>query len=277
MHTWSLKSDAHTPSPLFCCLFAVLPSVFCSCMPWVCQQVTSPTLCLMRQDKQVSSTTYTCILHLPYPHTGPGITVCNAVHSVKHAPEHLPRSVVHPHLTCRGFCACTFSCPAEEPLSLCALAGLAGPATSVVLAGDPKQLGPVIHSGVAREAGLGLSLLERLTSMPPYAAVVEGGSSSSSSSSADGLIVKLVRNYRSHPKLLELPSQLFYQGELKACASPDITDTLLHWDKLPNKRSVHLVLVTLQAWLGCCRSAGFLQRMGYAGTCCGFGVVCGRA
>jgi helicase MOV-10 len=86
--------------------------------------------------------------------------------------------------------------------------------------------------------------------MPPYAAVVEGGSSSSSSS-ADGLIVKLVRNYRSHPKLLELPSQLFYQGELKACASPDITHTLLHWDKLPNKISVHPCQATLalQTWL----------------------------
>lgn len=129
-------------------------------------------------------------------------------------------------------------CTAEEPLALCALAGLAGPDTSVVLAGDPKQLGPVIHSGAAKEGGLGLSLLERLTHSPPYATVVEGGagSSGSSSSSASGLIVKLVRNYRSHPKLLELPSQLFYQGELKACASPEITHTLLHWDKLPNKK-----------------------------------------
>jgi helicase MOV-10 len=113
------------------------------------------------------------------------------------------------------------------------MAGLAGPTTSVVLAGDPKQLGPVIHSGVAKEAGLGVSLLERLTGMPPYATVVNGDGGSSSS--GNGLIVKLVRNYRSHRQLLQLPSQLFYQGELQACASPDITDTLLHWDKLPNK------------------------------------------
>lgn len=127
------------------------------------------------------------------------------------------------------------SCPAEEPLALCAMAGLAGPTTSVVLAGDPKQLGPVIHSGVAKEAGLAVSLLERLTGMPPYATVVNGDGSSSSSGSGDGLIVKLVRNYRSHPKLLQLPSQLFYQGELLACASPEITGTLLHWDKLPNQ------------------------------------------
>jgi hypothetical protein len=38
---------------------------------------------------------------------------------------------------------------AEEPLALCAVAGLSGPGTAVVLAGDPKQLGPVIHSHVA--------------------------------------------------------------------------------------------------------------------------------
>lgn len=122
--------------------------------------------------------------------------------------------------------------PAEEPLALCALAGLAGASTSVVLAGDPKQLGPIIHSGVAREAGLKLSLLERLTGMPPYAAVLEGSGAASGNgaSSAAGLIVKLVRNYRSHHKLLELPSRLFYQGELQACASPEITHTLL-----PNK------------------------------------------
>lgn len=99
---------------------------------------------------------------------------------------------------------------AEEPLALCALGGLAGPTTSVVLAGDPKQLGPVIHSSVAKQAGLGVSLLERLTSLPPYAAVVDGGSGASS---GDGLIVKLVRNYRSHHSLLRLPSQLFYGGE----------------------------------------------------------------
>jgi helicase MOV-10 len=118
------------------------------------------------------------------------------------------------------------------------MAGLAGDPTQAVLAGDPKQLGPVIHSGPAKQAGLGLSLLERLTSVAPYAAVVNGDGSSSGSngsSSGDGLIVKLVRNYRSHPKLLQLPSELFYQGELQACASPEITHTLLHWDKLPNK------------------------------------------
>jgi hypothetical protein len=57
---------------------------------------------------------------------------------------------------------------AEEPLALAGLAGLAGPGARLVLAGDPKQLGPVVHSAAARQAGLGASLLERLMAREPY-------------------------------------------------------------------------------------------------------------
>uniref|UniRef100_A0A383WFR0 RNA helicase n=1 Tax=Tetradesmus obliquus TaxID=3088 RepID=A0A383WFR0_TETOB len=115
---------------------------------------------------------------------------------------------------------------AEEPLALCALAGLSGATTSVVLAGDPKQLGPVIHSRIAGEAGLRLSLLERLAGSAPYSAAEQHPTA------AAGLIVKLVRNYRSHPELLEVPSRLFYSGQLAACASHEITHTLLYWERL---------------------------------------------
>jgi putative helicase MOV10L1 len=124
-----------------------------------------------------------------------------------------------------------------------AAAGLTGADTSVTLAGDPKQLGPVIHSRLARESGLSVSLLERLASSMPYATAdittSSGGSSSRSrcsSSSHGGLIVKLVRNYRSHPSLLKLPSAMFYGGELQARADPQITDSLLHWQELPNNK-----------------------------------------
>ncbi len=48
-------------------------------------------------------------------------------------------------------------------------------------------------------------------------------------------ITQLVQNYRSHPALLALPNKLFYHNSLQACADPQITDTLLHWEKLPNK------------------------------------------
>ena len=35
------------------------------------------------------------------------------------------------------------------------------------------------------------------------------------------LITKLVRNFRSHPDLISLPSRLFYEGELIACAAAE--------------------------------------------------------
>lgn len=116
-------------------------------------------------------------------------------------------------------------------------AGLTGPDTFVTLAGDPKQLGPVIHSKLARDGGLNLSLLERLaTSMPYSAADTTATVGSGGASPAMGLIVKLVRNYRSHSCLLKLPSQMFYGGELQACARPELTESLLHWQELPNNR-----------------------------------------
>lgn len=57
---------------------------------------------------------------------------------------------------------------AEEPLALAGFAGLATAATRVVLAGDPRQLGPIVHSRAAADAGLGLSWMERLLSREPY-------------------------------------------------------------------------------------------------------------
>jgi len=38
----------------------------------------------------------------------------------------------------------------------------------IVLAGDPKQLGPMLKSSYAIHFGLNVSLLERLMSLPPY-------------------------------------------------------------------------------------------------------------
>jgi helicase MOV-10 len=51
---------------------------------------------------------------------------------------------------------------ADEPLSLIPIAFFSDKDTNVVVAGDPHQLGPVIKSSPASEAGLGKSYLERL-------------------------------------------------------------------------------------------------------------------
>merc|ERR1712159_646300 len=49
-------------------------------------------------------------------------------------------------------------------------------------------------------------------------------------------VTKLVKNYRSHPKLLAVPSRLFYDDELEACADVDERNSLLTWDQLPNAK-----------------------------------------
>lgn len=122
---------------------------------------------------------------------------------------------------------------ATEPETMAALGAAVqedsttpNPNIQVVLAGDPKQLGPVIASHLARAFGLGRSFLERLMDnggiyARPYNAVY---------------ITKLVRNYRSHPAILELPSSLFYDSELVNAADRGSTHSFVGWPELPNKQ-----------------------------------------
>ena len=51
---------------------------------------------------------------------------------------------------------------ATEPEVMIGIKTMADNSTNVVLAGDPKQLGPIIRSAVARELGLEKSYLERM-------------------------------------------------------------------------------------------------------------------
>ncbi|EEF45264.1 ATP-dependent helicase NAM7, putative [Ricinus communis] len=105
---------------------------------------------------------------------------------------------------------------ASEPESMIPLSNLCGRDTVVVLAGDPKQLGPVIYSRDAGDLGLQKSYLERLFECECYC------------NGDENYITKLVRNYRCHPEILKLPSELFYEGELIASKeSNDDTISLL--------------------------------------------------
>ena len=51
---------------------------------------------------------------------------------------------------------------ALEPESMIPIASFFSPSVSIVLGGDHMQLGPIIHSSVAKKLGFGISLLERL-------------------------------------------------------------------------------------------------------------------
>lgn len=111
----------------------------------------------------------------------------------------------------------------SEPEAMVPLSGLCGRDTVVVLAGDPMQLGPVVFCKQAGTDGLGTSYLQRLLcDFEHY------------HSEDPNYVTKLLRNYRCHPAILELPSQLFYGGELIACKGdevPSVYDCI----GLPNK------------------------------------------
>jgi len=122
---------------------------------------------------------------------------------------------------------------ATEPETLIPLAKLLDPASGkggqVVMAGDLKQLGPVLRSPIAIKNGLSVSLLERLmTTCSLY--------ERKDSTYDKRYITKLINNYRSHEKILEVPNQLFYDGELKAVGDEMKTNFLCQWAGLPQKR-----------------------------------------
>ncbi|KAJ3568903.1 hypothetical protein NP233_g5406 [Leucocoprinus birnbaumii] len=112
---------------------------------------------------------------------------------------------------------------ATEPEALVPIRMMVDKATNVVLSGDPKQLGPIVRSGIASKLGLELSYLERLMELPSYDLKTCSGKS----------IVKLVKNYRSHNAILKYPNESFYEGDLQPCANTAITDSYLDSPWLP--------------------------------------------
>ncbi|KAL3507870.1 hypothetical protein ACH5RR_033252 [Cinchona calisaya] len=112
---------------------------------------------------------------------------------------------------------------ASEPETMVPLSHFCQMKTVVVLAGDPKQLGPLVHSKIGESYGSGKSYLERLFECQLY----NDGNKS--------YITKLVRNYRSHPKILHLPSELFYGGDLIPCKETDGSSSIPLLELLPNQ------------------------------------------
>lgn len=112
---------------------------------------------------------------------------------------------------------------ASEPESMVPIANFCRKETVVVLAGDPKQLGPVVFSKDAESLGLGKSYLERLFQCESYC------------NEDANFVTKLVRNYRCHPAILDLPSRLFYKGQLIACKDDKSFSIISNLDFFPNK------------------------------------------
>uniref|UniRef100_A0A8C7DSX0 RNA helicase n=1 Tax=Naja naja TaxID=35670 RepID=A0A8C7DSX0_NAJNA len=124
-----------------------------------------------------------------------------------------------------------------EPESLIAISGILDmmdPKTNVnggqlVLAGDPKQLGPILRSPLAVQHGLGLSLLERLMHHNPlYQKTNEKYNPQ--------FVTMLLRNYRSHEDILRFPNEKFYDEKLLECGDHLITHSYCDWNELPKPK-----------------------------------------
>ncbi|XP_026122041.1 putative helicase mov-10-B.1 [Carassius auratus] len=121
---------------------------------------------------------------------------------------------------------------AMEPECIIGIAGLLDPEKGqLVLAGDPKQLGPVLRSPLAQLHGLGLSLLERLMKQNALYQKSQDGHSGFDTR----FVTKLLRNYRSHPAILKIPNELFYENELQVFANQMEREAFCLWEHLPNK------------------------------------------
>ncbi|KDR14736.1 putative helicase mov-10-B.1 [Zootermopsis nevadensis] len=100
----------------------------------------------------------------------------------------------------------------------------------LVLAGDPKQLGPILRSPVAINLGLGMSFLERLMNQCDLYKKNERDQLYN-----PAVLTKLVQNFRSHKSILALPDRMFYEKELQVCGDPVLTSLACSWEGLPKK------------------------------------------
>lgn len=100
----------------------------------------------------------------------------------------------------------------------------------IILTGDPKQLGPRVHSSFAQHCGYGTSLLERLLKTCDVYARTGNDDCYDNRS-----VTKLVKNYRSHETILKVPNDLFYHGQLQAEGN-EFTHTFEGWEHLKNAK-----------------------------------------
>ncbi|KAJ3106010.1 hypothetical protein HDU97_007194 [Phlyctochytrium planicorne] len=139
------------------------------------------------------------------------------------------------------------------PLSVVAngLAKMESPANDyfvpIILSGDHMQLGPLVQSSFARHHKMDVSLFERIIGRQLYKDHPEFRDAPLKTPEAahpdtPSLILKdmrapfvnLIRNYRSHPSMITIPSRLFYNNTLIPYADVKVTHSLKGISILPN-------------------------------------------
>ncbi|KAH8234477.1 hypothetical protein KR038_011898, partial [Drosophila bunnanda] len=117
---------------------------------------------------------------------------------------------------------------ATEPETLIGIMGVKQSSNChVILSGDHKQLGAVIKSNRAASLGLSQSLMERLLRSESYKSDANGNYDRT-------LQTRLRQNYRSHPEIVRLFNELYYNGELIPKATPSEVNHAANWKLLPN-------------------------------------------
>ena len=113
---------------------------------------------------------------------------------------------------------------ATEPATIGAFAGSLRKDGRLILAGDYKQLGPVILSPFAKRLGLQFSMLELVWRRTPediQDAIFNLRDDESSSESTEyGVLLK--ENYRSLPDIIAVPSARFYGSKLYSLRGSDV-------------------------------------------------------
>ncbi|KAF7627280.1 J domain-containing protein [Meloidogyne graminicola] len=104
------------------------------------------------------------------------------------------------------------------------IGGLVGSQTSVVLAGDPMQLGPVLNVNTMKWFGFDISMLKRVMHSEIY-----------KDNPDDRYFVTLCQTYRSHYNILRPCSYLFYDNLLIVDDRQGNFYKLSDWEGLPTK------------------------------------------
>jgi len=108
----------------------------------------------------------------------------------------------------------------SQALSLCIASD-----ARLILAGDHKQLGPVLHSALARQMGLGVSALQRLVEIP---------------SVARDCSLMLLQTHRSHPDVLAFYNPTYGKQLIRRA---DLSDFRTAMKVLPTRRHAALIHV----------------------------------
>lgn len=106
----------------------------------------------------------------------------------------------------------------------------------LIMAGDPRQLGPIVTSAVCKEFGMGMSYMERLLTHSPLYSTTSDCITGLSAYPPE-LVTMLTRNYRSHESIIKLPNDMFYDTKLVACGDRMVTNSMARWEHFPTTRS----------------------------------------